>query len=425
MRESTSMIYNERQYASSQKQLENLSAALGSFQPSGLEWLDSAQARAIESQIREIRSEIREYELIKEGKVSYSECSGLSELPKALITARIASGMNQKDLADKLKLSVQQIQRYEASNYMAASLSRLINIAEILNVKIKESWTGAKANDASTVYSWSNTENIDWEMFPAKEMIKRGWIANSTGARKTELVRSYFLGNGGKNSPVLHRKKFHGENKPNEYSLLAWQARVLEKAREKIESGYINEYEHTDTWLKDLARLTTRNDAPLAARDFLAKKGIVLIVERHLPGTYLDGAAMTLETGNPVVAMTIRHDRLDNFWFVLFHELAHVSLHLFDSLQMDFFDEESKDQGDNVEKEADDFALESLICSKSWDSCISRFAMTNESILQDAKRLDIHPSIIAGRIRKESGNYSIFSDLLGQGKVRPCFEEEI
>ncbi|MEO6680354.1 MAG: XRE family transcriptional regulator [Pseudomonas sp.] len=419
------MIYNERQYLSSQKQLEILSAALENFQSSGLGWLDLAQTEAIDSQIREIKSELREYELIKEGKVSYTECSGLSELPKTLITARIASGMNQKDLAEKLNLPTQQIQRYEASNYMAASLSRLICIAEILNVRIKEYWVGAKANDVSTVYSWSDSEDIDWEMFPANEMIKRGWIANSAGVGKTELVRSYFLGNGGQNAPVLHRKKFHGENKPNEYALLAWQARVLEKARQQIESGSINEYEHSDSWLRELARLTNKSKGPLAAKDFLAHKGVILVIERHLPSTYLDGAAMILETGHPVVAMTIRHDRLDNFWFVLFHELAHISLHLFDSLQMDFFDEESKNQGDGIEKEADDFALESLIDSISWDSCLSRFLLTKESILLDAKRLDIHPSIIAGRIRKESGNYSIFSDLLGQGKVRTCFEEEI
>ncbi|CRL49843.1 helix-turn-helix domain-containing protein [Pseudomonas sp. URMO17WK12:I11] len=417
------MIYNERQYLSSSKQLESLSTALANFQPSGVDWLDAAQTKAIESQIKEIRSEIREYELIKEGKVSYSECSGLSELPKTLITARIASGMNQKDLAERMGLPVQQVQRYEASNYMTASLARLISVAEILGVKTKESWVGAKASSADSVFSWSSPDNIDWGMFPANEMIKRGWISNSPGSGKTDLVRSYFLGNGGQNAPVLHRKKFHGENRPNEYSLLAWQARVLEKARTEVDLGHVNEYEHTDVWLADLARLTCRNDAPRLAKDFLASRGIVLVIERHLSGTYLDGAAMILETGHPVVAMTIRHDRLDNFWFVLFHELAHIALHLFDSLQMDFFDEESKSEGDTIEKEADEFALEALISNSLWDSCLSRFTMTTESILQDAERLAIHPSILAGRIRKESGNYSIFSDLLGQGKVRVCFEE--
>ena len=418
------MIYNERQYLSSHKQLENLSGALVSFQSSGFDWLDEAQTKAIESQIKEIKSEIREYELIKEGKVSYSECSGLSELPRTLILARIASGMTQKDLAERLGLPAQQVQRYEASSYMSASLARLIAVAEILGVKVRESWAGAKADSADSVFCWNSPDDIDWNMFPVKEMIKRGWISNVAGYGKTELVRSYFLGSGGQNAPVLHRKKFHGENKPNEYALLAWQARVLEKARHEVSLGGVAEYEHTDRWLKELVALTRHESAPRLAKEFLADRGIILIVERHLSGTYLDGAAMVLETGNPVVAMTIRHDRLDNFWFVLFHELAHISLHLFDSLQMDFFDEESKGDGDTVEREADEFALESLIDSSSWDSCISRFSMTTESVLVDAKNIGIHPSILAGRIRKESGNYGIFSELLGQGTVRVCFEDE-
>lgn len=419
------MIYNERQYQSSHKQLESLSDSLAAFQTSGFDWLDAAQTKAIESQIKDIKSEIREYELIKEGKVSYSECSGLSDLPRTLILARIGSGMTQKDLADHLGLPVQQVQRYEASNYMSASLARLIAIADILGVKVRESWSGAKANSADSVFCWNSPDDIDWDMFPAKEMMKRGWISNSTGAGKTELIRSFFLGSGGQNAPVLHRKKFHGENRPNEYALLAWQARVLEKARQEVSSGRIAEYEHNDSWLKELAKLTCHDDAPLEAKKFLASRGIALVVERHLSGTYLDGAAMVLETGHPVVALTLRHDRLDNFWFVLFHELAHISLHLFDSLQMDFFDEESKGDGDTVEKEADEFALDSLVSGSQWDTCVSRFAMTSESVLLDAERLSVHPSILAGRIRKENNNYYILSDLLGQGKVRSCFEGEI
>jgi HTH-type transcriptional regulator / antitoxin HigA len=422
------MIYNERQYQSSHKQLEYLSKSLEEFKPSGTEWLDTAQSKALASQIKDIKSEIREYELIKEGKVSYSECSGLADLPKALIFARIGSGMTQKDLADSLNIPVQQVQRYEASHYMGASLSRLISIADTLNVKVQESWSGSHANGADSVFCWNSAEDIDWSMFPAKEMIKRGWIHNATGSGKTQgitqLVKQYFLGSGGQYAPVLHRKKFHGENKPNEYALLAWQARVLEKARNEVGAGKISEYHHSDRWISELAILSRSELGPLLAKNFLAKKGVVLVTEKHLPGTYLDGAAMVLETGHPVVAMTLRHDRLDNFWFVLFHELAHIALHLFDSLQMDFFDEESKGGGDSVEKEADEYALESLISSEAWDSCISRFTMTSAAVLLDAERLGIHSSILAGRIRKETNNYFVFSELLGQGAVRALFEDK-
>ncbi|MCY1443381.1 hypothetical protein D9M71_597910 [compost metagenome] len=85
---------------------------------------------------------------------------------------------------------------------------------------------------------------------------------------------------------------------------------------------------------------------------------------------------------------------------------------------MDFFDEEDGEDGDIIENEADKFALEYLISSDNWDTCISRFKTTKESVLLDAKRLDVHPSIIAGRIRKEQSNYTILGELLGSGQLR-------
>src|SRR5208282_5053769 len=112
---------------------------------------------------------------------------------------------------------------------------------------------------------------------------------------------------------------------------------------------------------EELTALTRHENGPVKARVLLATRGIVLIVERHLPGTYLDGAAMLSDDGVPVVALTLRYDRLDNFWFVLFHELGHVFLHLFDGLKFDFFDEEEGAASDELEKQADTFALDKLI----------------------------------------------------------------
>jgi HTH-type transcriptional regulator/antitoxin HigA len=172
-----------------------------------------------------------------------------------------------------------------------------------------------------------------------------------------------------------------------------------------------------------LARLTKRKDGPKRARNLLAEKGIVLVVERHLPGSYLDGAAMLANAETPVVGLTLRHDRLDNFWFVLLHELAHVFLHLFDALRFDFFDEESATDSDPIEAEADKFALDTLIPEAVWDQCLSRFALSEEAVRIDAEAIGIEPSIIAGRIRKERGNYTILSGLVGQGLVRCQLEE--
>ncbi len=88
---------------------------------------------------------------------------------------------------------------------------------------------------------------------------------------------------------------------------------------------------------------------------------------------------MLSNSGHPVIGMTLRYDRLDNFWFVLLHELGHIFLHLFNGLRFDFFDEEDGSEADQIEREADKFALDTLIPPEAWNQCLSRFAMTAEA----------------------------------------------
>ena len=185
----------------------------------------------------------------------------------------------------------------------------------------------------------------------------------------------------------------------------------------------VGEFELNDSWLPQLARLTGVQDGVSRACKLLAEKGILCIVEGHLPRSYLDGAVMLYNTDRPVIGLTLRHDRLDNFWFVLFHELGHIFLHLFSDKSYDFFDECDVPIESDIESEADEFALRNLISESQWDRCMSRFALSEESVRIDAANLDIHPSIIAGRIRKEQNNFEILSTLVGQGEVRVQFKE--
>ncbi|WP_323773611.1 XRE family transcriptional regulator [Alcanivorax sp.] len=419
------MICNERQYKITLNQLEKFKAALdGLSQPEDSDWLQVANKNALKSQISDLESQLSEYSMLKEGKARYSLSADLSSLPRVLIQARIGKGWSQKDLAETLSVPPQQIQRYESSDYMGASLSRLIEVASVLGVSIKETWSGSNSVDGNSVFIWEGESNVEWNKFPIREMIKRGWINLKHQVSAVDAVKEYFSHAAGPEyATALHRKKFHGGNSPNEYALLAWQARVLEKARYQVFSGKVSGFEYNDNWVEELKGLSVKDDAPVKVKEYLAKKGIVLVIEEHLSGTYLDGAAMMLETGNPVVALTLRYDRLDNFWFVLMHELGHVFLHLFDSLNMDFFDEGDIAEDDALEKEADEFSLNSLISPEQWDLCLSRFSMSRESVLNDAENLGIHPSIIAGRIRKENSNYTILGELLGQGCVRKLFGE--
>jgi HTH-type transcriptional regulator / antitoxin HigA len=121
-----------------------------------------------------------------------------------------------------------------------------------------------------------------------------------------------------------------------------------------------------------------------------------------------------------VIALTLRHDRLDNFWFCLFHELAHVTKHLRGDEADAFFDNlDEKDGG--VESEADEFALDGLIPPREWAKIKKTTRLTAKFITEEARRLVVHPAVVAGRIRRERHDYSIFSQLVGQGQVRILF----
>jgi HTH-type transcriptional regulator/antitoxin HigA len=417
------MIFSDRQYSVSQEQAAKLRGALERVlsDTKKHERLRRIEAKALESQIAEIDREIADYDLLKSGSVRFAESYALADLPRILIQARIAQGLSQTDLAERLGMKPQQIQRYEATEYMSASLARLIEIAEALNVRVAQSFSATHARAENALFAWSNASDVDWARLPLKEMAKRGWLK---GKNLVEAAQSYFLEVAGPQfATALHRKKVRSGNAPNEFALLAWQARVLELARLDQSAGKLGEFKLNDKWLPELVSLTRDKNGPRKARDLLWKKGIAMVIERHLPGTYLDGAAMISPKGYPVVALTLRHDRLDNFWFVLFHELGHVFLHLFTSMRLDFFDEEGGAVDDGVEQEADTFALDWIIPDADWKQCLSRFALTEEAVRIDAEKLGIDPSIIAGRIRKERDNYSILNNLIGLGTVRLQFTE--
>ncbi|MGY3148093.1 HTH-type transcriptional regulator/antitoxin HigA [Bradyrhizobium sp. USDA 3397] len=419
------MIFSDRQYTVSQEQVAKLRGVLNSVREDSTKvaQLREIESRALRSQIADIEQEIAEYDLLKSGTVTFSESYSLSDLPRILIQARIAQGLSQTDLAERLNMKPQQIQRYEATDYMSASLSRLIEVADVLSVRVSQSYSKPIEDSSSdnALFAWSSIRDVDWSRFPLKEMTRRGWFA---GTDLAAAARDYFLASAGPQfATALHRKKVRTGTPADEYALLAWQARVLDLANSELKNGVIQEFKHNDNWLSELVSLTLDPFGPKKARALLRRNGIALILERHLPGTYLDGAAMLSQAGHPIVALTLRYDRLDNFWFVLFHELGHVFLHLYGALRLDFFDEEDGSNGDSTEREADKFALDHLISEESWKRCLSRFALTEEAVLIDSEKLGIHPSIIAGRIRKERRNYRILNNLVGAGSVRSQFEE--
>jgi ribosome-binding protein aMBF1 (putative translation factor) len=100
--------------------------------------LRRAMRAAIESQLVDLRQELSEYEALRAGQVRMLELDSLAQIPEALIRARIAAGLSQKELARRLRLKEQQVQRWEARRYAGASLERVQAVADALGVRIHE-----------------------------------------------------------------------------------------------------------------------------------------------------------------------------------------------------------------------------------------------------------------------------------------------
>jgi len=267
-------------------------------------------------------------------------------------------------------------------------------------------------------------QSVDWAKFPIKEMVGRGWLKSITdrGADSAEhLVKSYIANAGLQvGSAASFRRSLSGdaESPTTRYALFAWLARVIQRTRAKKKKlGTFHDSALSAGFLRELAQLSWSDRGPLLALEYLEKHGIAVVVEPHLKGTRLDGAALQDVDGTPIIGLTLRFDRLDNFWFTLLHEAAHLWKHVRGDTEA-FVDDLNVNSEDRREAEANRLAREAIVPRLVWKRSEAYTSPSREAIEKLAKELKIHPALIVGRLHKETGNYAIFSELVGQNQVR-------
>ena len=272
------------------------------------------------------------------------------------------------------------------------------------------------------------------ECFPLKEMFQRGWFSDFKGtwqqakAHAEELVTHFFcFGVEPDALPAMNRqmKPAKAAVKEDQYALLAWRTRVLCRAGSKDLSATFDPGAITPEFLRHLVGLSMHKTGPRMAVDLLEGHGIAVMIEPRLEGTHLDGAALLLPIHRqPVIGLTLRHDRLDHFWFCLLHEVGHVVKHLATGQAEGFLDNLEVTNHEQMEREADEFALDTLIPRAAWQRFWKAGVFDPVTVQREAKRLLVHGAILAGRIRKEANNYRLLSRLINQYKARPHFEAE-
>lgn len=277
--------------------------------------------------------------------------------------------------------------------------------------------------------SASDEHALEWDKFPLKEMHERGCFPSFTGKiaeLKTyaeELVRGFLnlLPSCDAAMPALLRSNIHQRSgRPmDSFALYAWQVSVQKKA---LQQPLPTRYSGIDeAFIQRVVKTSWSDQGPLLAKELLNKQGIHLIVEPHFDKTYLDGAVMLGLDGNPIVGLTTRHDRLDNFWFTLLHELSHLYLHLNDDTPAFFDDLKGANELDDLEQEADNFAKRMLIDEAAWQTAGLQPTVSSDAIHRFAGELNIHPAIVAGRIQFEAGDYRCHRTMLGFGEVKRLF----
>ena len=162
-------------------------------------------------------------------------------------------------------------------------------------------------------------------------MLKQGYFGGWSGTLQAakdyaeELLTGLFASFGGNTSQPVYCR--HADRDIDLYALTAWQARALALVQNEALPPYDPD-EIDDAFFDKIIRSSYYSEGPRLVPELLNKRGIHFVLLPHLPKTYLDGACFLSPAGRPVIGMTLRHDRLDNFWFTLLHELAHMKLHV-------------------------------------------------------------------------------------------------
>lgn len=421
-------ILNEREVRDAKATIAEIDRALSSeriFEPivAGLPpEVVTRYRRALASQKADLHAQVAAYEAAKGGDYSQLRRRAGSDPGIVLIVARIARRYSQKDLARRLGLKEQQIQRYEADRYRSISLSNFRRIAHVLGVRWQldlldgaMSWLGS-GWEVAAEFSADDVKKV------IKHAKEHHWFDDNLPATDGEESRSFLrryitehILNYG--SPTLLRTGLNLRNEINDLFLLAWKARVTRVAEKILKQNAIDYRGLGITWVRELVSLSTYDDGPARAREFLTGKGIILVNEPQITGLGLDGAAF-LVGNTPVIGMTLRRDTIDNFWFTLLHEIGHVVLHYEIALRSGFFDDMDNNTADDIEQEANDFASNMLIPDERWQRSPARIAKSAGTIEGLAEDLGVHPAIVFGRVQKERGNYAIFANKIGRGCVR-------
>lgn len=281
-------------------------------------------------------------------------------------------------------------------------------------------------------YQLSKVKSVDnhvsrkanlYSKFPVREMLRRGWIRESENVDVLEQqFCEFFSIPSPEAQPSLHHyAKKTGVDLDVTPLQLAWLFRVRAMAAKQVVPSYSQEQ-----LIVSVEKLRSLLLAPEETRHvprILAEAGVRLVFVEPMPGSKIDGACFWLANDKPVIGMTLRFDRIDNFWFVLRHEIEHV-------LQGDGKGENApiidSDVGNDdvqlpdCEMRANVAAADFCVDSNQIENFIARVQpyFLEQKVLAFAQRINVHPGLVVGQLQRKLNRHDFLRKY--QSKVRAC-----
>lgn len=325
-----------------------------------------------------------------------------------------ARGWSQRDLAFILGQTEQQLNPLlSGKRGITPDMARLLGDAFgtspqfFLNLQGRYDLQNAKEPDPAV-----RTRAGLQTHFPVRDMIRRGWIQDGEASLlQLQMDRFFEVANDADAGPgdiAFAAKRTHYDDTPPHQ--LAWVFRVRQLARQIAVEAYAAD--KLEALLPKLRSLMVDPEAVAAVPSLLSSAGVRFVVVEVLPNAKIDGVCTWLDDASPVIGMSTLYDRLDNFWFVLRHEIEHVlrghgkqSIGMVDHLV-----------GDNAGDGKGETDEEAIANAQAADFCVPVTKMASfyarkhpyfseRDVLGFAALMSVHPAIVVGQLQKRMKRY--------------------
>ena len=339
------------------------------------------------------------------------------EHPGSFIKEELESrGWTQGDLAYVLGCTTQSInllvnEKKGISPDMAKALAKAFNVSPEMLSNLQSLYDLSQAKDASDCIARRAT----LQKYPLKGMISRGWLEKIKDIELMEQQLSRFFSVPDISSiPHLAHsaKKSNYDETPVEQ--LVWLFRVRQIASSMVAPEYSTA--KAKSLVSKLSELRNEPEQIRLVPRLLSEAGIrFVVVEKFSSKAKIDGACFWLDD-SPVIGMTLRYDRIDNFWFVLRHELEHVING--DGKEQEIIDvdiqAEDADSLPEEEKIANEAAADFCVTKKKMDSFYRRKApyISERDVIAFSAMQGIHPGLVIGQIHNRTGKHAFLRKYL-------------